>query len=190
MNLIDRAPARLHDLLTIERETGRIFWRERSADYFASDERCAAWNARYAGTEAFLGVDKDGYLQGTIFNKTYKAARVVWAYFTGKWPDGMIDHENRDVKDNRFDNLRDVTNQLNQRNCGLRKDNTSGYVGVSLVKRSGRYRARVKVDGETILLGTFDDPDQAFLARVSYLYHAGLIGNADGFTVRHGHNGT
>lgn len=42
-----------------------------------------------------------------------------------------IDHLNHDTLDNRKENLRIVTNSVNQRNASIRKDNKTGVKGVS-----------------------------------------------------------
>ncbi|MBO6755424.1 MAG: HNH endonuclease [Roseibium sp.] len=174
------------DLIRYEPESGKLFWKERNDGYFATTGRWQEWNRRHAGTEAFTAIDGDGYLHGTIRNQKFKAHRIAWVIHYGEWPKGQIDHLNGDRTDNRISNLRDVPNLVNQRNCVRRKDNTSGYTGVSFHRRSGKYRARVKIDGREIFLGNFDAADQAFLARVVYLYRNGLIGDARGFTARHG----
>src|SRR3546814_10530392 len=55
--------------------------------------------------------------------------------------------------DNRLINLREVTRQENSRNRPRRSDNTTGITGVSF--SNGKWRARIKVDGQEIALGTF-----------------------------------
>ena len=48
----------------------------------------------------------------------------------------VVDHINGDKRDNRLVNLRICSHQENMRNGPLRKDNTSGFKGVSLCKKS------------------------------------------------------
>lgn len=59
--------------------------------------------------------DKDGYLIMKIKGKQYKAHRLIFAYFNGYFPI-EIDHINRVRTDNRIENLRSATRQLNHDN--------------------------------------------------------------------------
>jgi hypothetical protein len=54
-----------------------------------------------------------------------------------------VDHISRDRLDNRRCNIRPVTDAENIRNQGMSTRNTSGYKGVSLEKRSGKWLASV-----------------------------------------------
>ena len=61
----------------------------------------------------------------------------------------------------------DVTTQiLNQRK---RKDNTSGYVGVSWNKVRGMWTIRIKVNTKYVWLGDFDDLMEAVIFRDNYI---------------------
>ena len=59
---------------------------------------------------------KGQYKSITIDYVDYTAGRLAWFYMTGKWPRHVIDHINRERNDNRFRNLRDVTQKVNSRN--------------------------------------------------------------------------
>lgn len=76
-----------------------------------------------------------------------------------------VDHRNGDTLDNRRSNLRLATPTQNGRNAGLISSNTSGYIGVSRDKGTGRWQAKIKDQGRQIYLGQFDDPVSAALAR-------------------------
>ena len=76
-----------------------------------------------------------------------------------------IDHRNGNGLDNRRSNLRPATHQQNMFNRRMRKDNTSGLIGVQWDARRNRWRARVKVNGTTLNFGRFKDPIEAALAR-------------------------
>jgi hypothetical protein len=83
-------------------------------------------------------------------------------------PKGMvIDHINRDGLDNRRGNLRIATHAENIRNQGIRKNNTSGIKGVSLVPSTGRWQARIMVWGQAKFLGTFATSQEAHAAYVA-----------------------
>ncbi len=75
-------------------------------------------------------------------------------------PDATPDHQNRNGLDNRRTNLRpaNATNQcINQ---SPRKDNLSGFKGVRELP-SGRYQARIRIDGVTTYLGSFPSKEAA-----------------------------
>lgn len=63
----------------------------------------------------------NGYLQVMVDNRVLLVHRVVWKLYTGLEPPAVIDHINRQVWDNRWDNLRGATysqNQGNRRGAG------------------------------------------------------------------------
>lgn len=76
-------------------------------------------------------------------------------------PKGVqVDHQNRVRLDNRRQNLRFASFGQQADNAGLRKDNTSGFKGVSLTK-SGRWCAQIQHRRSYYWLGTFDTPEEA-----------------------------
>jgi hypothetical protein len=105
-----------------------------------------------------------GYILLEINGNTYRAHRVAWLYMYGEFPDRAIDHIDRDRANNSIANLRLATAQENIRNSGLRTDNSTGYRGVSLDKRSGRYRAYIYLDGKQKSLGYHSTAEDAAAA--------------------------
>lgn len=73
----------------------------------------------------------------------------------------FVDHINGNTLDNRRENLRLATNQQNQINSKMRKNNTSGFKGVSWCKKTGKWRARIRHEGVQKLLGFFDNKEDA-----------------------------
>lgn len=64
-------------------------------------------------------------------------------------PEGfVVDHLNRNVRDNSAANLRVVSKKVNAHNTGLRSTNQSGMRGVSWDAVRGKYRAALLVDGK------------------------------------------
>lgn len=165
----------LRELLICDPVAGKLYWRERPIDMFASIAAAKTWNARFANNEALNVTQTKGYKQGRIFYKRYMAHRVIWAMHHGKWPDGEIDHENHIVTDNRIGNLRDATNTENQRNAKMRVDNTSGCTGVHWSEQRGKWVAQIRVDGKAKHIGIFPDLDDAIEARkaanIKHGYH-------------------
>ena len=67
----------------------------------------------------------------------------------------MIDHKDRNTLNNREANFRFCTKTQNAMNSKLRKDNTSGYKGVSYYKPNGKWRAYINIEGIRKSLGIF-----------------------------------
>lgn len=106
-----------------------------------------------------------GYIQITINDHTYMAHRLAWLYVYKSWPTKQIDHINENKKNNRINNLRDISqtnNQFNQSNP--QKNNTSGYRGVSLHKLSGLYRVQVMCKRKQYHIGYFKNIEEAYKA--------------------------
>lgn len=156
-------PDELRQLLRYEPETGKLFWKERPENMFATPRAFGIWNTRFANREAFTAVD-DGYKQGTIFHKRYRAHRVAWAVHHGEWPKSQIDHINRDRSDNRIKNLRIATNAQNQWNITVRRKSGVGLKGVVKGTRGKGWYARISVNGVRMSLGYFVTPELAHAA--------------------------
>lgn len=79
-------------------------------------------------------------------------------------PDGLeVDHRDGNGLNNRRGNLRVCDKPRNQANARIRKDNTSGFRGVSRKKWRSQWRwaAYLQVDGKRALVGYFKDPEEA-----------------------------
>jgi hypothetical protein len=73
----------------------------------------------------------------------------------------QIDHINRDGLDNREVNLRVCTANENNKNARIRKDNKSGYKGVSWYPNRNKWRCVIAVNKKQIYLGYFIEPKEA-----------------------------
>lgn len=103
-----------------------------------------------------------GYLRIRIDGVSYKAHRIAWLHYYGRWPSDCIDHINGVRTDNRIANLRDVPHRGNQRNQKVRRDSQTGYKGVSRHPYNGRYTARIKdANGQQRHIGIFDTAEEA-----------------------------
>ncbi|CCV12932.1 HNH endonuclease [Mesorhizobium sp. STM 4661] len=149
-------------------ETGKLFWRERAPIWFKRRQDHKTWNKRFSGKEAFI-TPLEGYLAGALFGKTYYAHRVIWKMVHGYWPN-KVDHDNRTRTDNRLDNLVDSNSIGNNQNLPMRKDNTTGYTGVS--QHQGKFMAIIA----TRYIGMFNtalDAHHAYEAEKTRLgFHA------------------
>lgn len=108
---------------------------------------------------------QSGYRRVGIGNKVYHAHRLIWIYMTGDAP-VEVDHIDHNRSNNRWGNLREVDRKTNSRNVSIRKDNRSGFHGVSFLKNKGKWRARITVDGEVVHLGAaYNTKEEAVEAR-------------------------
>lgn len=77
----------------------------------------------------------DGYSQIHYKHRMYRVHRIVWEMFNGEVPDKyVIDHVDGDPTNNSILNLRAVEEKYNSRNKKKQHNNTTGCVGVSLLK--------------------------------------------------------
>ena len=83
----------------------------------------------------------------------YYAHHQDWDIFNSS-PDNSIDHINGIRDDNRIENLRVVTNQQNHFNNHVCK-------GYNFHKKTGKWRARIKLNGEEHHLGLFENEEDA-----------------------------
>jgi hypothetical protein len=95
------------------------------------------------------------YRKIKLFGKVYYAHRLVWFYHYGVFPTYMLDHKDGDSLNNRLDNLREATVFNNSHNVKISKKNKTGYKGVFLCKKTGKYRAQININGKTKWLGYF-----------------------------------
>lgn len=152
----------LRECFDYDPETGELKWRVRPLSHFPDQRACSTMNSRLAGTLA--GSYKLNAVEVNIKGSIYKAHRLIWKMVYGVDPPQHIDHINGNTNDNRLDNLRCVSNAENLRNQSLRRDNTSGHVGVERV-RTGRWTASATRDGVAHRLGTFDTFEEAVAVR-------------------------
>lgn len=87
----------------------------------------------------------EGYLVIKLKDKRYRAQRLAWFYVHSEWPKQTIDHRDRVRDNNKFSNLRDLSQRDNNRN---RK------VDVTYRGDRNRWRARIS-------LGSFATRDEA-----------------------------
>ena len=111
--------------------------------------------------------DTTAYRGLMVDKKKYLLHRLVWFWHHKAWPDGEIDHINRDRHDNRIANLRVVTRAENSWNSKARRGSYSGLKGVFPYNRAyatGQWLAAISVDGKRKRIGIFDCKFEAYQA--------------------------
>lgn len=120
-------------------------------------------------------VNNNGYYQVNFQGRPYAIHRLIFLYVNGFYPENDVDHVDGNRLNNKWSNLREVTRQENLKNVGLRTDNSTGIVGVSLRKDTKKYTAYIEVDGVRIRLGSFKNINEARNARkeaeIKYNFH-------------------
>ena len=153
MAAADLTAARLRELLDYCAETGRFTWRVRSS-------------AKAPAGAVAGGPDSSGYTKIGIAGHDYRAHRLAWLHVHGKWPEGQLDHIDGNPGNNAIDNLRDVSQFVNQQNQRkAHADSTHGLMGVS--RRKTGWIARINIDGAHRYLGIFKTPEAAHDAYMS-----------------------
>jgi hypothetical protein len=81
-------------------------------------------------------------------------------------PDGVVDHKDGDGLNCTRSNLRVVSQAVNLRNIGPQRNSTTGILGVTRCKYTGRFTARIFHEGKLLHIGTFEHLEAARVARL------------------------
>jgi hypothetical protein len=166
-NITTTSRAEIAAVLSYNAETGVFTW--------VANRGGGARTGDVAGT-----VKRGGYVQINVLARLCYAHRLAWLFATGSWPSGCIDHIDGNPSNNRIDNLRDVSakeNQQNQRRAHA-SNKSSGMLGVSMCKQTGRWSAKISVANKTKNLGRFDTADaahQAYISAKRALHTGGML---------------
>lgn len=140
--------ARLKELFDYNEETGELSW------------KIAPHYLPYLLGQV-AGSNSHGYRVIRIDGTLYKAHRLIWMFIKGQDPEHLtIDHINHNPSDNRIENLRLATQQEQSRY-------RPNAVGAYIHRPTGRYRARIRIDGRLKSLGLYNTLEEA-----SAVYHA------------------
>lgn len=147
-------------------QAGKLFWKQRPIQHFASNRACSAWNARFAGKEAgYLNRRKNGDMRWMVCldNSMLLRYQIIWAMVRGEWVE-ELDHENRRPSDDRIENLRPANQSQNTANAKRSRNNSSGFKGVRWREKTQKWQAFIRVNYRNIYLGQFADPADAHQA--------------------------
>lgn len=159
--------ARLRELLHYDPESGVFTW-------IAKSSPCS-----HIRPGDIAGWDDDGYVKIKLDGRDYKAHRLAWLYMHGQWPSRFIDHKDTDRSNNRFLNLRDASCAINMQNQTKAHANnrSCGLLGVTFHKQSGRWAAKLAINGKRLFGGLHDTPGQAHTAYLTLkrAHHPGFV---------------
>lgn len=107
----------LREFLSYNPDTGEIMWIKKPS------------LAIPAGAKAGY-LSPVGYFIVSFKGVSHLLHRLAWVLYTGEWPDGFIDHIDKDKLNNKISNLRVSSREQNGRNSNSRKNSSSKYLGV------------------------------------------------------------
>ena len=124
------------------------------------------------GRFTVLAEHSHGYLRVYLDCKDTYVHRLVAEYFCEGRTDerNQVNHIDGNKANNNYTNLEWVTNQENMNHAVINdlhvrgkkhKHNTSGYVGVTSNKKTGKYQAQISVNGKKQYLGVFKTAEEA-----------------------------
>ena len=158
---------------------GLLYFNERPFTHFKSWKEWKTWNEKYAHKNemeqfSFAGW---GYKIMSINGIGYQVHRmkiqVRDQIMLSK--DVFIDHINRDISDNSFENLRYASPALNTKNRAKTKNlKSSRFKGVHFVTKSRKWRAMCQDGTDIRIIGYFNTEAQAAEAYDNYVTCLGL----------------
>ena len=165
----------IKEFFSYDEVSGVVTIKPRARKWFVSKCSHPAFNSRY-GNKPIKTKDKDGYLFMTVLGVRCLAHKIACMYMTGEWPNEM-DHINGIRDDNSWVNLRSVTRRENLKNLSVKKNTPYGILGISKIKTTGRWRAKIATQiNKHTHLGVFSDFFEAVCCRKSaenkHGYHA------------------
>lgn len=158
-----------HELF--EYRDGHLYWKPK----IMSRGRPSAKNGRRVGTPG-----GDGYLDVNINKQRYRVHRLIFLMFHGYLPE-EVDHVNNQRQDNRIENLRASNSQTNKFNSLLSSHNTSGVKGVSLHKKTKKWRCSLSINNRTKQVFGFQSKEDAaeFMELWRIMAHGSFANNGE-----------
>lgn len=167
----------IEECFLVDFQTGELIWKERPLSHFISSPVAGAWNTKYANTLA-SSIDDGGYRVVTVKYIHLRQHRIIYGLYHNEPNPPSIDHYDGDTSNNNISNLRPVFGSTNHKNTAMKKTNTSGITGVSLLSHRLRWVVRIDSD-EKRISRTFRDFFEACCFRKSMEIQLG-------YSIRHG----
>ena len=148
----------LQELFDYDETTGKLIRKKAAASTHVGQSESLVMNLEVTAT-------RRSYKRTSVDGTAFMEHRLIYKMITGVDPLWKrVDHVDGDRGNNRIENLRLASASENACNRQLR-NNSSGVTGVYLIKTTGKWQARIKVDGSNISLGVFDCREEAVKAR-------------------------
>ena len=106
-----------------------------------------------------MDIGKRKYRTLVIKYRTIMAHRIAWFLYHNEWPTKEIDHIDGDGLNNKISNLRHVSKRENALNKDVHR--LGRLFGCCFNKQSKKWQAAIRIDGEKIMLGTFNTEIEA-----------------------------
>lgn len=147
--------------LTVEELKKLIIYDPLTGNFYSKNNKNNNKNGEKIGS-----VSSNGYLNIAIHRRSYLAHRLAWFYMKGYWPK-QIDHKDGNVLNNIFSNLRETDKYGNAQNRKKPSHGKNKYKGVTFYSKNNKWGARITFQGNRILIGLFDSPEEANEAYIS-----------------------
>lgn len=105
-------------------------------------------------------INKAGYAVANIGEKIVRMHRYIMDADDGE----VVDHKNRNILDNRKQNLRICTQQENMRNVRPAQTSKTGEVGIRMTKHN-KFNVRITHNKKEMHIGNYDTLEEAIAAR-------------------------
>jgi HNH endonuclease/AP2 domain len=148
-----------------EYKNGFLYWKKKTST------KCSNIKiGDIAGT-----VRPDGYSAVKLNYKLYLTHRIIFMMFNGYLPK-IVDHIDGNPKNNKIENLREVTRSQNCQNQKIRRNNTSGVKCVTLDKSRNKWLVQIHFNKKKKNLGYYQDLELAELVAIEARdkYHGGF----------------
>ncbi|QEE37916.1 MULTISPECIES: HNH endonuclease signature motif containing protein [unclassified Methylobacterium] len=134
--------------LAYDPATGVLTWRE-------NPDAPRHWNSKHAGNPA--GYADERYVSVRLDGRLYRAHQIIWKMQTGD-DAPMVDHEDTDGLNNRWDNLRLSTKSQNMGNHAGWKKKT---LPRGVFAHQGRFKVLITANKKPKYIGMFGTVEEA-----------------------------
>lgn len=152
----------LKEVLSYNPNTGDWFWLINASRNAQKGSVAGCWKFDNRSNQWRRSVVYQGH--------KYLTARLAFLFMKGYIPEQLVDHEDRDTRNEKWFNLRHVSASCNSRNRKQNITNTSGITGV-VINKWGRWTAQIQLRDCGTKSKTCDSFDEAVYLRLAMEQH-------------------